>query len=140
MNNWVIEISPFKITFEYIKGIKNTLADTMSRFIKIDPIITPKSEPEGYEFGYYVFDPLSSLNVEEIDKQMNETQVKLVDDENTTEMKGLPHDKLVQLQGQGEQCAKLIKLLKDNKMSPRKPYFLEKDVLCKIEKMLLTMK
>ena len=30
VNNWAIEISPFCITFEYIKGIKNTLADTMS--------------------------------------------------------------------------------------------------------------
>ena len=33
VNNWAVEISPFKITFEYIKGIKNTLADTMSRLI-----------------------------------------------------------------------------------------------------------
>ena len=30
VNNWAIEISPFHITFEYKKGIKNTLADTMS--------------------------------------------------------------------------------------------------------------
>ena len=30
VNNWAIVISPFQITFEYIKGIKNTLADTMS--------------------------------------------------------------------------------------------------------------
>ena len=30
VNNWAIEISPFQIPFEYIKGIKNTLADTMS--------------------------------------------------------------------------------------------------------------
>ena len=30
VNNWAVEISPFRITFEYIKGIKNTLADTMS--------------------------------------------------------------------------------------------------------------
>ena len=29
VNNWAVEISPFD-TFEYIKGIKNTLADTMS--------------------------------------------------------------------------------------------------------------
>ena len=27
VNNWAIEISPFRITSEYIKGIKNTLAD-----------------------------------------------------------------------------------------------------------------
>ena len=37
VNNWAIEISPFRITFEYIKGIKNTLADTMSRLIEIGP-------------------------------------------------------------------------------------------------------
>ena len=30
VNNLAIEISPFRITFECIKGIKNTLADTMS--------------------------------------------------------------------------------------------------------------
>ena len=40
-NNWAVEISPFRITFEYIKGIKNTLADTMSRLIDIDPQIQP---------------------------------------------------------------------------------------------------
>ena len=37
VNNWAIEFSPFRLTFEYIKGIKNTLADTMSRMIEIDP-------------------------------------------------------------------------------------------------------
>ena len=45
VNNWAIEISPFHITFEYIKGIKNTLADTMSRLIDIDPQIQQDSEP-----------------------------------------------------------------------------------------------
>ena len=82
VNNWAIEISPFRITFEYIKGIKNTLVDTMSRLINIDPTVKPESEPEGYEFGYYVFDPLPPMSVEEIDEQVNETQVKQVDDEN----------------------------------------------------------
>ena len=37
VNNWAIEISPFRITFEYIKGIKNTLADTMSLLIANRP-------------------------------------------------------------------------------------------------------
>ena len=35
-NNWAVEISPFKIKFEYIKGIMNTLVDTMSRLIDIN--------------------------------------------------------------------------------------------------------
>ena len=43
---------------------------------------------------------------------MDETQVKQVDDENDTEMKVIPHDKLVELQGQDEQCVKLIKIIK----------------------------
>ena len=44
VNNWAIEISPFRITFEYIKGIKNTLADTMSRLIEIDSQV--QQEPD----------------------------------------------------------------------------------------------
>ena len=63
VNNWAIEISPFCITFEYIKGIKNTSADTMSRLIDIDPQVQPESEPEGYEFRYYTFDTLPTLEV-----------------------------------------------------------------------------
>ena len=66
VNNWAIEISPFFITFEYIKGIKNTLADTMSCMINIDPQVQPEPEPEGHEFGYYTSDPLPALEVHDI--------------------------------------------------------------------------
>ena len=61
VNNWAIEISPFMITFEYIKGIKNTPSDTMSRLIEIDSQVQQEPEPEGYEFGYYVFDNLPNI-------------------------------------------------------------------------------
>ena len=66
VNNWAIEISPFHVTFEYIKGIKNTLADTMSHLINIDPQIQSEPEPEGHEFGYYTFDPLPALELHDI--------------------------------------------------------------------------
>ena len=67
VNNWAIEISPFRITFEYIKGIKNTLADTMSRLININPQIQQDSEPEGYKFGYYTLNTLPAMEVSNID-------------------------------------------------------------------------
>ena len=67
VNNWAIKISPFRITFEYIKGIKNTLADTMSRLIDIDLQVQPESEPEGYEFRYYTFDTLPTLEVSNVE-------------------------------------------------------------------------
>ena len=35
-----------------MKGIKNTLVDTMSRLIEIDSQGQQEPEPEGYEFGY----------------------------------------------------------------------------------------
>ena len=71
VNNWAIEISPFHITFEYIKGIKNTLANTMSRLIDIDLQVQPESEPEGYEFGYYTFDTLPALEVSNVETSQN---------------------------------------------------------------------
>ena len=46
VNNWAVEISPFKITFEYIKCIKNTLVDTMSRLIALDPDNQLVDKPE----------------------------------------------------------------------------------------------
>ena len=38
----------------------------MSRMINIDPQVQPELEPEGYEFGYYTFDPLPALEVHDI--------------------------------------------------------------------------
>ena len=66
VNNWAVEISPFRITFEYIKGIKNTLADTMSRLIDIDPESQLPPEEQGCEYGYYLFDPLPPISIDEV--------------------------------------------------------------------------
>ena len=71
VNNWAIEILPFRITFEYIKGIKNTLADIMSRLIEIDPQVQQEPEPEGYEFGYCIFDNLPNIEVTNIESTLN---------------------------------------------------------------------
>ena len=66
VNNWAVEISPFRITFEYIKGIKNILVDTMSRLISIDPDTELPPEDQGCEYGYYLFDPLPPIGTEDI--------------------------------------------------------------------------
>ena len=86
VNNWAIKISPFCITFKYIKGIKNTLADTMSQLINIDPQIEQDSEPEGYEFGYYMFDILPALEVSNIDTTQDACQIADESDLNDTLM------------------------------------------------------
>ena len=39
----------------------------MIRLIDIDPQIQQEPEPEGYEFGYYTFDPLPTLEVSNVE-------------------------------------------------------------------------
>ena len=52
VNNWGVELaSKYTLKFEYVKGIKNTLADTMSRLVTLDPDIMLTKEPDGYQFG-----------------------------------------------------------------------------------------
>ena len=107
VNNWAIEISPFHITFESIKGIKNTLADTMSRLINIDPQAQQDSEPEGYEFGYYTFDTLPILEVSNIDTTQD-TSVHVNDDNDLMELP-IDKDTLHKLQQRDEFCANIKK-------------------------------
>ena len=109
VNNWAIEISPFHITFEYIKGIKNTLANTMSRLIDIDPQIQ-ESEPEGYEFGYYTFDTLPALEVSNIETTQD-TSVRVNDNnDSNNNLLELPisNDMLSQLQQKDMFCKNIL--------------------------------
>ena len=103
VNNWAIEISPFWIMFEYIKGIKNTLADTMSHLIEIDPQIQLEPEPEGYEFGYYTFDSIPALDVHDI-------QTSSQDDPNEGLLCELPVqlDMLIKLQHEDAFCKNIM--------------------------------
>ena len=69
VNNWGVELaSKYTLNFEYVKGIKNTLADTMSRLVTLDPDITLVKEPEGYQFGKQVGS----------NDNMTEAEVKLI--------------------------------------------------------------
>ena len=58
VNNWAVELESQNITFEYIPGIRNTLADTLSRLIEMDENIKLQPEEEGKEFGYFPFEEL----------------------------------------------------------------------------------
>ena len=107
VNNWAIEILPFHITFEYIKGIKNTLADMMSQLIDIDPQIQQDSESEGYKFGYYTFDTLPVLEVSNIETtQEASSNDKSDSNENLMELP-LDKDTLVELQQKDTFCANI---------------------------------
>ena len=110
VNNWATEISPFQITFEYIKGIKNTLADTMSRWIDTDLQIQPEPEPEGYEFGYYTFDSLPTLEVSNVKTTRDIPLTTQNNDASNNDFWKLPisNDTLFRLQQEDAFCRNIL--------------------------------
>ena len=68
MNNWSAELESQNITFEYIPGISNTLADTLSRLIEMDKTIKLQPEEEGKEIGYFPFKELPPVTTQVIDE------------------------------------------------------------------------
>ena len=105
-----IEISPSCITLEYIKGIKKTLADTMSRLIIINPQVQQDSEPEGYEFGYYMFDTLPTLEVSNVETTQDTSVCVNDDNDINNNLLELPidNDTLFRLQQKDKFCANIL--------------------------------
>ena len=68
VNNWVVELESQNITFEYIPGIWNTLADTLSRLIEMDEDIKLPPEEEGKESGYFPFEELPPVTTQVIEE------------------------------------------------------------------------
>ena len=131
VNNWAIESSPFHITFDYIKGIKNTLADTMSHLINIDPQIQAEPELEGYEFGYYTFDPLPALEVHDIQTSLVGTTY---DDNNDDFICNLPinNNMLAKLQQKDEFCKNIFNQIEKGNIIDRHLYKMDDNLLKRI--------
>ena len=66
VNNWAVELEDQNISFEYIPGIKNVLADTLSRLIEIDSEVELKQEEESKEICYIPFQQLPEVQTEVI--------------------------------------------------------------------------
>ena len=114
VNNWAVEISPYRIKFEYIKGIKNKLADTMSRLIQIDPEAKLQPEQEGYEFGYHAFEDMEPIEYEAnvVDPTSSRDPIPLPGEEIKVP---LEDEKLKELQQKDKFCREVVeKLQKDN--------------------------
>ena len=131
VDNWAVEISPFKITFEYIKGIKNTLADTMSRLIALDPDNQLVDKPEGFKYGYYAFDNIDPIKTQvEINEMTNkmriETSVNLPGKDITLLIED---NKLIGLQKEDKFCKNILNMLARNKLQNKNPYYVESGIL-----------
>ena len=134
VNNWVVELESQNITFEYIPGICNTLADTLSRLIEMDENIKLQPEDEGKEFGYFPFEelpPVTTQVMEEVIKceigniniqHNNPVQV------NTDISLPLKDEKLVKLQESDTHIRQLRKQWENNNLD-KNMYTMENNIL-----------
>ena len=103
----------------------------MSRLIEIDPNVEQLPEEDGHEFGYYAFDILPPIEIQEIDEED--------DDADQDEVPNLPMDinkleNLIQLQLNDTFCSNILKQLDKGNLIDRQPYFIEDYVLHRIVK------
>ena len=134
MNNWAVELESQNITFEYIPGIRNTLADTLSRLIEMDENIKLQPKEEGKEFGYFPFKelaPVTTQVVEEVIKcEIGNINIQHTDpiEINTDMHLPLKDDKLVKLQESDPHTKQLRKQL-NNKNLDQNTYMMENNIL-----------
>ena len=122
VNNWTVELESQNITFEYIPGIRNTLADTISRLIEMDKNIKLQPEYEGKEFGYFPFKellPVTTQVVEEVIKcEIGNINIQHADPVQVNTDISLPmkDEKLVKLQESDPHTQQLTKQWESNNL------------------------
>ena len=93
----------------------------MSRLIDIDPQVQPESETEGYEFGYYTFDTLPTLEVSNVNTSQD-TSLNVNDTEvSNNDLWKLPinNDMLATLQQKDMFCNNILNQIGKRKYNRR---------------------
>ena len=134
VNNWAVELESQNITFEYIPGIKNTLADTLSRLIDIDENIKLQPEEKGKEFGYFPFEELPPAQTQMVEEIITgETGTLSIHHTDPTEINReiqlpLKDEKLARLQESDPHIKQLRKQWENNNLDTSS-YIMENNIL-----------
>ena len=134
VNNWAVELESQNITFECIPGIRNTLADALSRLKEMDENIKLQPEEEGKEFGYFPFKelpPVMTQVVEEvIECEIGNLNIQHTDPVEINMDIHLPlrDDKLVKLQ-ESDPHTKQLRKQWENKNLDQNMYTMEDNIL-----------
>ena len=134
VNNWGVELESQNITLEYIPGICNTLADTLSRLIEMDKNIKLQPEEEGKEFGYFSFEELppvtTQVKEEVIECEIGNINIQHPDPVHVNNNISLPlkDENLVMLQESDPHTKQLRKQWENNNLD-KNVYTLENNIL-----------
>ena len=137
VNNWAVELEQFNLKLEWIQGIKNNLADSLSRLLEVDPEAKLQPEKEGCEFGTYCFKELNETGEISPDfwKPLKDSieNLEITHDENYAKEVKLPlsNKQMIQLQKNDMEARDIVNNLRKEK-SNAKMYILHEGVLCRL--------
>ena len=136
VNNWAVELESQKIDFVFIPGVKNVLADTLSRLIEVNSDVKLPEEEEGHEFGYVPFEQLPPAQVEVLEEILinKVTNDKVTIQHDTPIQKNieielpLTNQKMKELQEQDQKVGHLRKMWSQGKLN-KNVFMMENDIL-----------
>ena len=124
MNNWAVELNNYNIKFKFIKGVKSSLANTLSRLINLELMELNFPEKESWEYGYGMFGQLPDRCGDS--SEHGPAPYVDVSNRNTTIMKGkndkdkeiqlsLSTKELINAQNTDTFCSTMLKLINGKK-------------------------
>ena len=137
VNHWAMELEQFNLKVEWIQDVKNTLADSLSRLLDVDPEAKLQPKKEGHEFGTFCFEELNETG--EISPNCWVPATDFIehieityDGENAKEVKlPLTTKQMIQLQKNDSEARNIVHKLHKEKLSP-KMFILHEGVLCRL--------
>ena len=134
VNNWAVAIEDYRLKFEYIKGMKNTLADTMSRLVRLDPDTALPPEPDHEEFGKPIEKgQTGSYNVlgPEVTKEPVQGEDGGPFGDTTLPTWGFKDDYVKQAQEKDSLCQRIFRQAAKSGEKAIHPYYVENGILMK---------
>ena len=137
VNNWAVELEQFNLKLEWIQGVKNTLADSLSRLLEVDPEAKLQPEKEGHEFGTFCFENISENGKisPHVWTQLKDTveHLEVTHDESAAKEIHLPLStkQIIQLQKNDTEARNIVDKLRNEK-SNAKMFILHHGVLCRL--------
>ena len=109
-----MELEQFDLKVEWIQGVKNTLADSLSRLLEVDPEAKLQPEKAVHEFGTFCFEELNETSEISPDFWIPITEsikhIKIIDDEKHAKEVSLPltTKQMVQLQKHDSEARSIV--------------------------------
>ena len=137
VNKWAAELEQFNLKVEWIQGVKNTPADSLSRLLEVDPEAKLQPEKEGHEFGTFCFEEFNEIGEISLDFWIPVTDyiehIEITYDEKYAKEVRLPltTKQMIQLQKNDSEVRNIVNKLHKEK-SNTKMFILHEGVLCRL--------